>query len=123
MLQTKTDNGEAAQPRLYSIHLLQNPLFTDSNGAILTPINDILHSRQPFDFGYVEDDGSITSADHSNMKNNPATFIQSTPEEWASQVDPQNLDNYDVELWCVVCNDNQIQYHQCEKRHTSNFFK
>ena len=63
------------------------------------------------------------AANHNNTENEPATFIQRTPKEWGDQAVPGIWSNYDIELWCVVCNDNQIHQHNCEGRYTSNFFK
>ena len=75
-----------------------------------------------FDFGFVEDDGTITSANHLNEENSPTEFYNSTLEEWKNGDDTNNELLYKSEMWCVTCNDGDIYNSTFYKRYIDNFF-
>ena len=113
----KNANGGKSQPKLFSIHFYDDgknggdsDVTYDSEGkADLSKWDE--STRPPkgkevlfnFDYGWVEDSGAITHANHlhdPNGKWGPMIIFQSQPLDWANR--PQDFND---EVWCVACDD------------------
>jgi RHS repeat-associated protein len=60
----------------------------------------------PFDYGFLNPDGNVEHANHAhgpkfNRPKWPMTIDETSPDEWTKK------NGYDLELWCVVCSDEE----------------
>jgi hypothetical protein len=114
-------NKQPAEPRLFSIHLwndvgrngVDQDLTFDSSGKADLSNWDI-GGRRPgpwnasgsggvnFDYGWVNDSGTIQHANHFHDPSGPSgpmKVYESNKAEWAS-----SYSDFNSEVWCVSCN-------------------